>query len=92
MFDLLTCQFDLFQAGKIEGLNLNRKESKMKKGQLWQECFCGTEPVCVDCEKCKRHCRCDSGKPDYKIDLTCAEPYRRGIGQGFGSTEDGQEE
>ena len=31
MFDLLTCQFDLFQAGKIEGLNLNRKESKMKK-------------------------------------------------------------
>ena len=28
------------------------------KGQLWQECFCGTEPVCVDCERCAAHCRC----------------------------------
>jgi hypothetical protein len=27
-------------------------------GQLWQECFCGTEPVCVRCERCERHCRC----------------------------------
>jgi len=28
------------------------------RGQLWQECFCEAEPVCVDCEKCERHCRC----------------------------------
>ena len=27
-------------------------------GQLWQACFCGTEPVCTDCERCRRHCRC----------------------------------
>lgn len=26
--------------------------------ELWQECFCGTEPVCADCEKCESHCRC----------------------------------
>jgi hypothetical protein len=57
-------------------------------GQLWQECFCGTEPVCASCEKCKKHCTC--GKPvQPKISTECAEPYRRGIGQGFGSTEDG---
>jgi len=61
------------------------------RGQLWQECFCGKDPVCVDCEKCSKHCKCD--KPQQpKIDTSCAEPYRRGIGQGFGSTEDGQEE
>lgn len=30
------------------------------KGQLWQECRCGTEPVCVDCERCEKHCRCDA--------------------------------
>ncbi len=57
-------------------------------GQLWQECSCGKEPVCCDCEKCARHCRC--GNPqEHKIDVTCPEPYRRGIGQGFGPTEDG---
>jgi len=30
-------------------------------GQLWQECKkygCGTEPVCLDCEYCDRHCDC----------------------------------
>ena len=57
-------------------------------GQLWETCFCGTEPVCCVCFKCKRHCTC--GKPELeKIDTTCREPYRRGIGQGFGDTEDG---
>lgn len=62
------------------------------RGQLWEECRCGQEPVCAACFKCKKHCRCDSGQPEYrKIDATVAEPYRRGIGQGFGSTEDGEE-
>ena len=57
-------------------------------GQLWQECRCGTEPVCCDCEKCQKHCKC--GKPQTpKIDSSPAEPYRRGIGQGFGPSEDG---
>lgn len=30
-------------------------------GQLWQECRrrgCDTEPVCLDCEYCSRHCTC----------------------------------
>jgi len=58
-------------------------------GQLWQECSCGNEPVCCVCEKCLKHCRC--GKPQaHKIEPTPAEPYRRGIGQGFGETEDGE--
>jgi hypothetical protein len=30
------------------------------RGQLWQECSCGTEPVCCDCERCSKHCRCAS--------------------------------
>uniref|UniRef100_A0A6M3IYH9 Uncharacterized protein n=1 Tax=viral metagenome TaxID=1070528 RepID=A0A6M3IYH9_9ZZZZ len=58
------------------------------KGQLWQECRCGREPVCTACEKCEKHCTC--GKPQiHKIDTSLAEPYRRGIGQGFGPGEDG---
>ena len=28
------------------------------RGQLWQECYCGTEPVCAQCECCARHCTC----------------------------------
>lgn len=28
------------------------------RGQLWQECRCGTEPVCAGCENCDRHCTC----------------------------------
>jgi hypothetical protein len=59
------------------------------KGQLWQECYCGTEPVCSVCEKCRKHCTC--GKPEqHIIDTTPMEPYRRGIGQGFGATDDGE--
>ena len=59
------------------------------KGQLWQECRCGREPVCCDCEQCSKHCGC--GQPELataKIDTSPAEPYRRGICQGFGLTED----
>lgn len=59
-------------------------------GQLWQECNCGAEPVCCDCERCKKHCTCGS-KLEPQINLGCAEPYRRGLGQGFGTTEDGEE-
>lgn len=62
-------------------------------GQLWQECRCGQEPVCSVCEKCSKHCHCGSRKQEpEKIDTTPAEPYRRGIGQGFGPTEDGEAE
>lgn len=34
--------------------------------------------------------RCHGMPTKPKIDTSVAEPYRRGIGQGFGSTEDGQ--
>ena len=57
-------------------------------GQLWQKCSCGTEPVCCDCERCKKHCSCGSpARPGTTGPVT--EPYRRGIGQGFGPTDDG---
>lgn len=59
-------------------------------GQLWQECFCDREPVCCSCEKCIKHCTCGKQQTP-KISTVCAEPYRRGIGQGFGFTEDGGE-
>jgi len=58
-------------------------------GQLWEPCFCGTEPVCSMCMNCEKHCNCGKPKTQHKIDTTCPEPYRRGIGQGFGDTEDG---
>ena len=57
-------------------------------GQLWQECYCGREPVCATCEKCRKHCIC--GKPPEKKIIPDFEPYRKGIGQGFGPTEDGE--
>ena len=59
------------------------------QGQLWQECFCGREPVCCTCEKCQKHCRCGEVKVLIPV-FTAFEPYRKGIGQGFGDTEDGQ--
>lgn len=31
------------------------------RGQLWEECYCGTEPVCAMCMKCSRHCTCGGG-------------------------------
>jgi len=37
------------------------------KGELWQECEeCGEEPVCVDCERCERHCTCAQDEADRK--------------------------
>lgn len=35
------------------------------RGQLWQECLdCETEPVCIDCERCERHCSCTQDAED----------------------------
>ena len=34
-------------------------------GQLWEPCSkrgCDTEPVCMDCGYCERHCTCASKK------------------------------
>lgn len=58
------------------------------RGQRWEPCYCGREPICNHCEKCSKHCDCDKPKLP-KIDTSCHEPYRRGIGQGFGPGEDG---
>lgn len=60
------------------------------KGQLWQECFCGKEPVCCTCEKCSRHCKCGQKQEVVLVPMPIFEPYRKGLGQGFGDTEDGQ--
>jgi len=68
------------------GITIRRKKMR---GQLWQECFCGQEPVCCACERCEKHCTCGRAHVEQRIDPTPAEPYRRGIGQGFGPGEDG---
>lgn len=58
-----------------------------KTGQLWEECpRCGREPVYMPLHLCE-HCWPKMAKHE-RIDTTCREPYRRGIGQGFGSGED----
>ena len=58
-----------------------------KTGQLWESCRCGQEPVYMPLMLCDR---CwPTGPVVPQIDTTCPEPYRRGIGQGFGATEDG---
>ena len=61
-------------------------------GQLWQECRCGTEPVCCDCERCNRHCRCAVAELRPPISAPAPDEYRRGIGAGFGATDDGDAE
>ncbi len=58
-----------------------------KTGQLWEECpQCGREPVYMPLHLCD-HCWPKTPTQPV-IDTTCREPYRRGIGQGFGSGED----
>lgn len=37
-------------------------QNKKPSGQLWQPCAkrnCNTEPVCIDCEYCDKHCQCE---------------------------------
>lgn len=37
------------------------------RGQLWEECpRCDTDPVCVDCGYCRRHCECAQVDEDRK--------------------------
>jgi ribosomal protein S14 len=65
------------------------KQSGPKQtGQLWEECpRCGREPIYMPLHLCD-HCWPKTSVTP-KIDTSCAEPYRRGIGQGFGAGEDG---
>jgi ribosomal protein S27AE len=59
-----------------------------KTGQLWEECpKCGREPIYMPLHLCD-HCW-PTGIVQPKIDTSCREPYRRGIGQGFGTGEYG---
>lgn len=40
------------------------------RGQLWESCGkrgCDTEPVCVDCGYCERHCKCAQDATDAKV-------------------------
>jgi len=46
------------------------------RGELWQECEksgCETEPVCVSCFYCARHCRCGDGPTQDQKDQAAQE-------------------
>lgn len=41
--------------------HMEREEKRVRRGmrgQLWEPCWCGTEPVCAHCSNCERHCDC----------------------------------
>lgn len=49
------------------------------QGQLWQECTrCGAEPVCSECERCAKHCRCTTAVSDQE-QLTAFEAENPGM-------------
>lgn len=92
MGSAVSCEYHLREYFSQWGSTLEEEIEKKKKrpgmiGQLWEPCHCGVWPVCASCLNCENHCTC--GKPiEPKISIECEEPYRIGIGQGFGSTED----
>lgn len=55
---------------KIEGYPLDKTQFavlqasgdvwfvSLSAGELWENCSCGQEPVCVSCFKCSSHCKC----------------------------------
>ena len=45
-------------ADKIKARLPKQEKRGLPHGELWQECYCGTEPCCVNCERCARHCTC----------------------------------
>ena len=55
--DLAAEEIELIARGEMKLVERKRKRP-MPHGQLWEPCFCGTEPVCLDCLRCERHCRC----------------------------------
>lgn len=52
--------FDMTTFSTLKDSGLLYWKSGMR-GQLWQECSCGKEPVCVMCMKCSKHCTCGGG-------------------------------
>lgn len=54
---------DLLNGRVITGFGKSWTEATLKAGQLYQPCAewrCDGEPVCVNCERCARHCGCDT--------------------------------
>lgn len=54
---------DILDGRQITGFGKSWTEATLKGGQLYQPCDygrCENEPVCVHCEKCSKHCTCDS--------------------------------
>lgn len=54
--------------------------TKRRSGELWQPCresSCETEPVCLDCHYCDRHCTCVDGQhiPDSSPDESWTPGY-----------------
>lgn len=37
------------------------------RGELWQPCRCGEEPVCSECQHCDRHCTCEEAAAEAKF-------------------------
>ena len=48
---------ELIARGEMNTVERQR-QGPMPHGQLWQPCWCGEEPVCLDCEGCEKHCGC----------------------------------
>lgn len=56
--DLRAEEQELIARGEMRIVEPQRL-SPMPNGQLWEPCpRCRTEPVCMDCGLCRRHCRC----------------------------------
>lgn len=55
--DLAAEMAELIARGEMKIVERERI-GPMPHGQLWQACSCGEEPVCLDCERCYRHCDC----------------------------------
>jgi hypothetical protein len=50
-------QAELIARGEMKIVEPERL-GPMPNGQLWEPCFCGVEPVCVNCFQCYDHCSC----------------------------------
>ena len=49
---------ELVARGEMQ-IGERKRRGPMPNGQLWEPCpKCDTEPVCVDCGYCARHCTC----------------------------------
>lgn len=50
---------ELIARGEMKLRPQRPRRGPMPNGQLWEPCeICGDEPVCVNCFRCGRHCKC----------------------------------